>query len=183
MESQDYIELGNYACDHGEYEQAIEAYSRVIETGEHMFDAYTCRAFAHEQLGDWQSAVDDYTSGIAQCDDDSTLVWLFYRYRAYVYTRMNRYEAAVEDYTKAIKSFVENSEILSIVRWDEDGLTLSTEHELTDREISTLRLLYRERIEVYCRLGRTDLAKADEEEMLRLNNKTLNTDIVSSDES
>ena len=65
MESQDYIELGNYACDHGEYEQAIEAYSRVIETGEHLFDAYTCRAVAYEQLGNWQSAVDDYTNGIA----------------------------------------------------------------------------------------------------------------------
>ena len=84
---------------------------------------------------------------------------------------MNRCEVVVEDYAEAIKSFVENPEIQSIVRWDEDGLALSTEHEQTGREISTLRLLYRERSEVYCLLGRTDFAKADEEEMLRLNNK------------
>lgn len=170
MVSPDYIELGNDACDRGEYNKAVEAYSIAIETSEHLIDAYLCRAFAHEKLGNWQSAVDDYTSGIAQCDDDDTLVWLFYRKRAYVNTKINHYEAAVEDYTKAIKSFIENPEIVSIVKWDEEGVIVSTEHELIDEEISTIRMLYRERSEAYRKLGRIDLAKADEEEMLWLNN-------------
>lgn len=168
MDSSDYIELGNDACDRGEYGQAIVAYSLVIETGEHLIDAYLCRAFAHEKLDNWQSAVDDYTSGIAQCGD-STLAWLFYRKRACVYTKMNRYEAAVDDYTKAIESLIENPEIVSIVEWNEDGLMLSTEHELTDEEISTIKILCQERSEAYRKLGRIDLAKADKE-VLRLNN-------------
>lgn len=178
----DYLELANDACGRGEFEQAIDIYSRVIEIGEHMLEAYTSRAFAYAKLGNWESAIDDYTSGIAQCDDDSTIVWQFYCYRAYVYTKMNRYESAFDDYTKAIKSFVENPEILAIEKWDEEGMMLSTEHELTDREISTLRALYNERSEAYRQLGRIDLSEADEEEMLRLNNKTLNTDIVLSNE-
>lgn len=182
MGSMDYLELANGACDRGEYEQAIDVYSRVIEIGEHLLEAYTSRAFAYAKLGNWESAIDDYTSGIAQCDDGSTMVWQFYSYRAYVFTKMNSYEAAVDDYTKAIKLFIENPEIFSIEKWDEEGIMLSAEHELTDKEINTLRVLYSERSEAYRQLRRLDLAEADEEEMLRLNNKTLNTDIVLSNE-
>ncbi len=86
-----------------EYRQAIRDYDKVLEvtpTGEAARGAYNDRGLAKVSLGDYQSAVLDFTQSIAMgCKETCSS----YENRADVHITLHEYPKAIEDISAAIK--------------------------------------------------------------------------------
>lgn len=85
----------------GKYEEAIEAYTEVIEsnhTRSLTIQAYINRAAAYANLQDYDAVISDSTK-VIELDSDLALAYIN---RAYAYNAQGEYDLAVEDSTKAI---------------------------------------------------------------------------------
>jgi tetratricopeptide (TPR) repeat protein len=86
-----------------EYGQAIRDYDQVLEltpTGEAARGAYNDRGLAKVSLGDYQSAVLDFTQSIAMgCKETCGS----YDNRAEAYIKLHDYQKAIEDFSASIK--------------------------------------------------------------------------------
>jgi tetratricopeptide (TPR) repeat protein len=86
-----------------EYRQAIRDYDKVLEltpTGEAARGAYNDRGLAKVSLGDYQSAVLDFTQSIAMgCKQSCSS----YENRAEAYTKLRNYPKAIEDLSATVK--------------------------------------------------------------------------------
>jgi tetratricopeptide (TPR) repeat protein len=84
----------------GLYEQAVAEFTQAIEMGyEPLADAYNGRGNAYYGLGEFKSAIEDYTKAIELRGRNAS----FYANRGRVYHELSRYGQAIADYDKAIE--------------------------------------------------------------------------------
>jgi len=81
----------------GEYQKAIDDYTRAIELGPEDAWPYNSRGNAYDELGQYQKAIDDYTRAI---EIDQEYVHA-YNNRGIVYENLEQYQKAINDYYQA----------------------------------------------------------------------------------
>jgi len=81
------------------YDQAIEAYTRVIQRGTNDDDVYYSRGYAYSRKQDNEKAIADYTKAIQLKPQKAS----YYFLRGSLYSDTNNHNKAIEDYTKAIQ--------------------------------------------------------------------------------
>jgi len=100
------VEEGSDLMEEGQYEQAIEEFSKAIEIDPESFSAYCLRAEAYYEIEQYDKAVADYTKAIEVYPESG---WKHPKYanahydRGNVYYYMEEYDKAIADYTKAIE--------------------------------------------------------------------------------
>jgi len=82
----------------GEYDKAMESFSKAIEIYSKFSAAYSGRGIAYMEKGDYSKAMSDFDKAI-KIDPE---VAVFYQNRGKLYTVMEDYQKAIGDYTKAI---------------------------------------------------------------------------------
>jgi len=88
----------NSLLDLGQYQKAIDEYTKAIELKPDDADIYNNRGYAYDRLGQYQRAIEDYNEAIRL---NPGLV-LTYNNRGNAYHKLWLYNAAREDYDKAI---------------------------------------------------------------------------------
>ena len=84
----------------GEFDRAIEDYTKAIELKPDFADAYCVRAFAYFiGTGEVNRAIKDYDEAIELRPDDADI----YCGRGLVYAKKGEFDRAIEDYNRAIK--------------------------------------------------------------------------------
>jgi len=88
----------------GDYEAAIRGFTKVINSNPprdpaYNIEAYTCRAYAFSGHGDFDSALESWTTMIRLSPRNLQ----FYIQRGYTWHKKGKYTQAIEDYSEAIK--------------------------------------------------------------------------------
>ncbi len=97
--SYQYTHQGNEKIESGDFEGAVEAYTRAIEMDPNNARAYYNRAIAFEMLGDPFNALEDYTKAIEIRPDYAEA----YNNRGCLRMNERDYEEAIEDFSRAIQ--------------------------------------------------------------------------------
>ena len=93
------FEQANFLLMIGQFDQAIKAYSVVIESNPDDAEAYNNRGIAYSDKGDYDQAIADYDKAIELKPDDVKA----YNNRGIIYAEKSEYKQAIADYDKAIK--------------------------------------------------------------------------------
>jgi tetratricopeptide (TPR) repeat protein len=104
------VRLGNNAFKSGAFEDAIDAYSQAILSGELDIDAmaitFNNRGVVYGEVGDFDRAISDYQESLALRPNDATtlknLRVAFVR-RGNQHDNLNEFERAIADYTQALE--------------------------------------------------------------------------------
>ena len=83
----------------GEYDDAIDDYTRAIQLDPVFALAYRNRGSSHAHKGEWEEAVSDYTTAIHLDHNDAKS----YLKRSEAYTRLGDRAKSQEDYEEAIQ--------------------------------------------------------------------------------
>jgi tetratricopeptide (TPR) repeat protein len=94
-----HMALANTLRETGEWDAAIETYSRVIATKPDVAEARSGRGDCYLQLREFAKAADDYTAAI-KLKAELSEAWTG---RAFTYFHRQQWELAVADFTKAIE--------------------------------------------------------------------------------
>ena len=95
MSFEDLRYKGNLSLNKQDYHEALIYFTKALEQNtDHPF-AYLNKALAHDMLGEYEKAIEDYTKAI---ENDPT-----YFNRAFCYYQLGEYEKAIEGNTKAIE--------------------------------------------------------------------------------
>lgn len=100
----DWLNLGDAAYYAGEYEKAIDNYTKAIEINPEDAMAYNNRGVAYHKLEQYENAISDLTKAIEIHSEESN----YYRNRGVSYHHFKQYEKAIKDFTKAIEIDPEN---------------------------------------------------------------------------
>jgi tetratricopeptide (TPR) repeat protein len=88
----------------GIYPQAIEDYTKALTLDKGQTGIYSSRALAYSSNGDYQLAINDYTSDILYNNhDDVKEIANVYKLRGDNYTELEKYKEAINDYNAALK--------------------------------------------------------------------------------
>ena len=91
---------GNDRFNKGDYQGAIEAYTKAIAKDSSNFAAWFHRATAHGFLNENELALADYDRAIRILPDFA----LAFHYRGHIHSKMRQYELAIGDYDSALAS-------------------------------------------------------------------------------
>ena len=94
-----YLDKGNRHLAQGQFDEAIAAYTKVIELDPESVIAYSNRGEAYYSIGEYDEAIADYTRAI-EMDPE---FWLAYYHRGLAYESKGEYEEAASDYEKVIE--------------------------------------------------------------------------------
>ena len=84
----------------GEFQEAIDDFTREIRINPDYVGAYINRGIAYQDLGKYQEAIADYNTAIKINPNEADA----YYNRGYVYSsNLEKYQEAIDDYTSAIK--------------------------------------------------------------------------------
>ena len=89
--------IGYY--ENEEYQQAVDAFTKIIRTDPRHVDAYLLQGAAHSMLGQYQGAIKDFDTAIRLKPDHA----LGYYNKGYAYDELGKFESAITEYDKAIK--------------------------------------------------------------------------------
>jgi len=167
----DDLRAGNDAFRQGDFEQAVEAYTRAIIAGdlepEALAVTYNNRGVAYNELGDFDHAIADYQEALGLVPGDATTIRnlrIAYVRRAVASANLGHYEEALADLDKAIE--LDRAHPLAYLRraevWIELGDFDAARRDLESAE--RLRPSASEIERVRARLAR--LEKAAEQERL-----------------
>ena len=92
------FQQANFLLMIGQFDQAIQAYSVVIELSPDDPAAYNNRGIVYDEKGDYDRAIADYDKAIARKPDYAEA----YNNRGEAYRHKGDYEKAIVDYDKAI---------------------------------------------------------------------------------
>lgn len=95
------IELHNLGNDYyklGDYERAVEHYTKALEIRPDMLESYFNRALAHTKLHNFEKAIDDHTQAISL---DPGLIEAYFT-RGLVHEYMKEYDEAIGDYRRVL---------------------------------------------------------------------------------
>lgn len=95
----DYLRLARSATQRGEYPLSLRMLGNVIRLNPNDSRAYWLRSEIYEGLGDFQSAIQDYSKLLEFYPQELGL----YRDRAQAYESLRNFESAIRDYTKFIE--------------------------------------------------------------------------------
>jgi len=84
------------------WQEAVDAFTKVIELRSDDADAYFNRGLANGELGNYQYAINDYTQAIELKLDFSYLPYVFHN-RGVVYAKIGNYQQSIMEFTKAIE--------------------------------------------------------------------------------
>jgi len=93
------VEEGLKYSNKGEYDKAIETFSRAIGISRRYSIAYSCRGIAYMEKGDYIKAMSDFNKSI-EIDPD---IAIYYQQRGNLYVVQEDYQKAIKDYSRAIK--------------------------------------------------------------------------------
>ncbi len=96
--AEEYLRRGAEALQRGQYSEAIESCTKVIERNPDYARAYSLRGVSYDSRGEYDKAIQNYTEAIKlepQVPD-------FYYLRGVSYDSLGEYEKAIQDYTKMI---------------------------------------------------------------------------------
>lgn len=93
-----FFEKGNEQFNSGQYDAAIEAYSRAVSAYPDFTDAYYNRGLSYYKKGRYAEAIEDYGRAIAKDPGNVQL----YNNRGLAYLKNAQYGNAIEDYNKVI---------------------------------------------------------------------------------
>ncbi|MDE2222604.1 MAG: tetratricopeptide repeat protein [Candidatus Omnitrophica bacterium] len=97
--AEDYLREGNGAFKDQRFDQAIYAYTKVIDSNPHLAKAYDNRGAAYAQEGSLTRAIDDFTMAIANDPKDGQA----YCNRGHAYDQKGDLLQSIADYTRAIE--------------------------------------------------------------------------------
>ena len=83
----------------GDYDKAINEFSRAISIKADYADAYVLRGNARRRKGDFSRAIEDYNRALGLNSEYAEV----YNYRGFVFAQRGDYSRAVADYTQAIR--------------------------------------------------------------------------------
>ena len=164
---------GSDANSRGDWDHAIEVFTRIIELSPEVAGAYAYneRAFAYGQIGEIELAIDDHTKAI-QIEPDNPIG---YNQRALYYDELGRWEEAVADLDLAIELRPERVDQyngralanLNLANYQAvvDDLTLALQ---LDPSGPLTPIYLSNRAEAFVNLGEFDLGMADYEHSLAL---------------
>jgi len=98
----EYFEKAYDYAENGEYQLAIDNYTRAIRIDPDFTKAYIYRGFAYRSSGKCEDASFDFTRAIKIAPDDP-YVHEWYDYRGNAYGCLGNYEDAIADFTKAVR--------------------------------------------------------------------------------
>ncbi|MEG4801049.1 tetratricopeptide repeat protein [Microcoleus sp. ARI1-B5] len=99
MSEFEFLQHGVDCFNQKNYEEAIEAFDRVLQINPNLAEAYYLRGLARSQLGDTRGAIGDYDLAL-QINPE----WVdVYRSRASAHTAFGNQQGAVEDYTQVLR--------------------------------------------------------------------------------
>ncbi|MDR1112987.1 MAG: tetratricopeptide repeat protein [Bacteroidales bacterium] len=90
---------GNAYYAKGDYDKAIEDYSKAIDLMPDDVEAYNYRGNAYALKCDYDKAIEDFSKAIELKPNDAEA----YNYRGVAYRKKGDYDKAIEDYSKAIE--------------------------------------------------------------------------------
>ena len=94
-----YFHSGVKARQQGQYSEAIQDFTKVIELNPDDAEAYYFRGFTYYSKGGYDHAIEDFTKVIELNPDDAEA----YYFRGFTYYSKGGYDHAIEDFTKAIE--------------------------------------------------------------------------------
>ena len=94
-----YLDKGNRHLAQGQFDEAIAAYTRVIELDPESVIVYGNRGEAYYSIGEYDKAIADCTKAIEMAPE----FWLAYYHRGLAYESKGEYEKAASDYEKVIE--------------------------------------------------------------------------------
>jgi eukaryotic-like serine/threonine-protein kinase len=109
-DSQLWFEMGRCYSQSGQPKEALAAYSRSLELNPKGTGAWNNRGILHEQFGELDKAVTDFTRCIDLYPNSQNL-----NNRARTYTKLGQWEKAAADYTRLIelnKDFTQTAQLL-----------------------------------------------------------------------
>ena len=92
-----YFDRGNAYHSKGDYDRAIQAFSRAIELKRDFAEAYTNRGLAHQNKGDYDHAIRDHNEAI---DLNPNYAEAYFN-RGGAYKSKNNYDLSIADFNKA----------------------------------------------------------------------------------
>jgi tetratricopeptide (TPR) repeat protein len=95
----EWLEKGYTSFISGNYNEAIDAFSKTIELNSKNMEGYSGRGVAYEKLGNYNQAIKDYDIAIELNPKDD----INYGARGRVYYQTGNYNQAIADYTKSIE--------------------------------------------------------------------------------
>ena len=109
---------GDKYFSQGEYEKAIEAYSRAIQHSPENYGAYVNRGSAYDMLGDFGKAIADYTTAINGVEDrnDKRLGEIYYN-RGFAHERHGDFGEAVADYKETLRLDASVQDVHNNLAW------------------------------------------------------------------
>ena len=93
-----WIDIGFKQYFKGEYDDAIESYSKAIELTPNNVNGYLGRGLAYEEKDQYIKAIEDYGKVISLEPNNASL----YTGRGHVYEEIGQYDKAIDDYKRAI---------------------------------------------------------------------------------
>ena len=154
--------------ENGQYNLAIEDYTKVIELDPENNWSYQSRAQCYYELNQYEEAIEDYTKAIEIVSD----WWGYYRNRGRCYEELRQYNHAIKDYSKMVELNPKDS-YGYILR--ADCYKILKKHELAIKDYTKAIKLgpefywnYKARAECYEALKKFELAKKDNKEALKL---------------
>ena len=98
LNAEEYISRGTEALQRGQYSEAIEYFTKVIELKPGHAEAYYDRGNAYGGQGEYDRAIQDLTKAIELKEDAEA-----YALRGGIYNIQGEYDRAIQDLTKAIQ--------------------------------------------------------------------------------
>jgi len=125
----DYFERAFYYYNQGHYNSAIAYYNRVLSIDSAYAEAYNNRANAYASLGEFLTAISDYSQALKYEHPEPGLV---YYNRGNTYFDMGRYSEAINDYSAAIAAHNSHLELIYYNRGNANFLLQRYDSALAD---------------------------------------------------
>lgn len=98
---QQYSYSGYKYLENGQYDKAIEEYTKAISINPNNYEYYYKRGIAYSNEGKHENAIEDFTKAI-NTDKRIDLLGSPYYYRGNAYNKIGQYDKAIKDFTEAI---------------------------------------------------------------------------------
>ena len=105
-----YLLMGLAQYEQGKHRNAIQDYTRAIETAPDYVTAYVNRGLSHSMKGSYKQALADFDKAL-QLDPEYMQAYYF---RAFAHEKKRKFDLAIKDYNRALLHVDETSELATI---------------------------------------------------------------------
>jgi tetratricopeptide (TPR) repeat protein len=108
LSSDEYFDLGCDKAESGNYQEAIECFSKALKLEPNDAEILNSRALAYQGLKKFELAIVDFNKAIELNPDESN----FYDSRGYAFLERKLYSFAIQDFEKALELDPQNTQSL-----------------------------------------------------------------------